>query len=146
MRDGYAFAVTYVEGATNSLALSEWLWRPELDWPKGPSNLKQSLASLGNPHDGTQPLLLHGFAVDVKTNSFMPVAVTVFIQAGSFDNVRKQQAEVERCIRGRLAGLTKQDLTAAETATAIQLDIRSALNSAMPGHPIRYVSLGFDVK
>ena len=146
MRDGYAFTAVYVELATNSLALSEWLWRPELDWPKGTTNLKQSLASLGNPLAGTRTLLLHGFAVDVKTNSFMPVAATVFIDAGRFEDVKKRQAQIEQSIRGRLAGLTKQDLSAAGTSTAIQLDIRSALNSAMPGHPVRYVSLGFDVK
>lgn len=146
MRDGYAFTLVYVESVTNGLALSEWLWRPELDWPKGTTNLKQSLASLGNPLAGTRTLLLHGFAVGVKTNSSMPVAATVFIDAGRFEDVKKRQAQIEQAIRSRLAGLTKQDLSAAGTSTAIQLDIRSALNSALPGHPIRYVSLGFDVQ
>ena len=146
LRDGYAFTEVYVSPATNGLALSEWRWRPELDWPKGVTNLTQSLASLGNPHAGTRTLLLHGFAVDVKPSSFMPVAATVFINADKFDEASERKEEIVKCIRSRLAGLTKKDLSAAGRSTAIQLDIRSALNSAMPGHPIRYVSLGFDVK
>jgi hypothetical protein len=89
---------------------------------------------------------LHGFAVDVKADASMPVVATVFIDAGRFEDVKKRQGEVEQSIRGRLAGLTKKDLSPAATSTAIQLDIRSALNSAMPGHPIRYVSLKLDVK
>jgi len=146
LRDGYAFTLIYLSSATNGLALSEWLWRPDLDWPKGVTNLIQSLASLGNPQAGTQTLLLHGFAVEVNPGSFMPVAATVFINADKFDEASERKEEIVKCIRNRLAGLTNQDLSLAGRATAIQLDIRSALNSMMPWHPIRYVSLWFDVK
>ena len=146
MRDGYAFTLKYVEVATNGLAMSERLWRPDLDWPKGTSTPNQSLASIGNPFEGTQSIRLSGFAVDVKTNSLMPVAANIWIKAGRLEDVKKRQADVEKCIRSRLAGLTTKDLAKARARTAIQLDVRSALNSAIPGHPIRYVDLVFDVQ
>jgi hypothetical protein len=146
MRDGYAFSLIYIRSATNGLTLSEWLWRPELDWPKSVTNLTQRLASLGNPQAGTQALLLHRFAVDVKPGSFMPVSTMVFIDVDRFEEVSAQQAEMEKCVTSRLTGLTMNDLTEVGTLTAIQLDIRCSLNSKFTGHPIRYVSLGFDIK
>ena len=149
LRDGYAFTLTYLGSATNGLALSEWLWRPELDWPKGVkgvTNQIQSLASLGIPLAGTQSLELRGFAVEVKPGSFMPVAAMVFINRDKLAEVSERKEEILKCITSRLAGLTKQDLTLASRKTAVQLDIRSTLNRMMPGDPIRYVLLWFDVK
>ena len=146
LRDGYAFTLTYLRSATDGLALSEWLWRPDLDWPKEVTNRIQSLASLGNPLAGTQSLVLRGFAVEVKPGSFMPVAAMVFITRDKLAEASERKEGIVQCITSRLAGLTKQDLALASRATAVQLDIRSTLNNMVPGQPIRYVLMWFDVK
>ena len=146
LRDGYAFTLTYLGSATNGLELSEWHWRPDLDWPKEVTNLIQNLESLGNPLAGTQSLVLRGFAVEVRPGSFMPVAAMVFITRDKLAEASKRKEEIVQCITSRLAGLTKHDLALASRATAVQLDIRSSLNNMMPGQPIRYVLLWLDVK
>jgi hypothetical protein len=127
MRDGYGFTVTYdAAPATRPLALRQWVWRSDVDWPEGVSQLKQSLASLDNPFRGTQQLPLTG--------------VTLFIQASRFEEVKKREPEIRKCARDHMPSPGKLETASSIELGEMELGVRNALNDLMPGRPIRWVS------
>jgi len=148
MRDGYAFVVIYeLDSGTEGLALQEWLWRPELDWPSPPVKAVNSLASLGHPLRDTERVDLYGFRVGETDRGYWRVCASIHVPKSRLEQFRAKLPQVREVVERRLVGVPgREAIEQAQKRTVLQLDIRSALNDSFPGTPVRYVDVMIDEK
>ena len=98
------------------------------------------------PDEWEKNFMLHGFKVDIRSDSYWPVAANVYVPAARLEDAKQTSTKLERIIAARLAGLKKDDITQRDRRARLEADILAEARTRLPELSVQKVLLSLDIQ
>ena len=91
-------------------------------------------------------LMLHGFKVGIRPDSYWPVAANVYVPTARLEDAKQGAAKLEPIIAARLIGLEKEDIRQQDRCARLEDDILADARSRLPELSVQKVLLSLDIQ